>query len=166
VRRIAALGVMLALALVQVTWAPRLSIAAAFPNLVLIGVVAITLMQGVRAGLVWACVGGMLLDLTASGPFGPHALSLLTAAYATSLWARNLEQPNAMHAALGAVLGTAAYSATLVLTDSLLGMPAMDTGGVVRLTLAAAIYNAALTPFAVEVIRRLRALVPDVPDPA
>jgi rod shape-determining protein MreD len=166
VRRIAALGVMLALAVVQVTWAPRLSIAGAFPNLVLIAVIGITWMQGVRAGLVWACVGGVLLDLTASGPIGPHALALLTAAYVTSLWARNLERPNAMHAAVTAGVGTIAYSVTLVLTDGLLGMPAMDPALVARLAFAAAIYNAVLTPFAIDVMRRLRALVRDAPEPA
>jgi rod shape-determining protein MreD len=166
VKRIATLGVMLALALAQVTWAPRLSIAGAFPNLVLVAVVGITWCQGVRAGLVWACVGGVLLDLTASGPVGPHALALLTAAYATSLWARDLERPNALYAFLTAVLGTVAYSLTLVLTDGLLGMPAMDAGVVARLTLAAAIYNAVLMPFAIEVMRRLRALVRDGPEPA
>lgn len=165
-RRIAALGVMLALALVQVTWAPRLSIAGAFPNLVLIAVIGITWMQGVRAGLVWACVGGVLLDLTASGPIGPHALALLTAAYGTSLWARNVDRPNAVHAALTAAAGTIAYSVTLVLTDGLLGMQAMDASVVARLTFAAAIYNAVLTPFAIEIIRRLRALVRHAPEPA
>ncbi|HUE66704.1 MAG TPA: rod shape-determining protein MreD [Candidatus Acidoferrum sp.] len=164
-RRIAVLGTLLALALVQVTWASRLSIAGAFPNLVLIAVVGITWMQGVRAGLLWGCVGGVLLDLTASGPVGPHALALLTAAYATSLWARNLERPNTAHAALTAGAGTVAYSITLVLTDGLLGTPAMDAAVVAQLTFAAAIYNAVLTPFAIEAIRRLRALVPD-PEPA
>lgn len=165
-RRIAALGIVLALALAQVTWAPRLSIGGAFPNLVLIAVVVIIWMYGVRAGLAWACVGGVLLDLTASGPVGPHALALLAAAYATSLWARNLDRPNAVHAALTAGLGTVAYSVALVVTDGLLGTPAMDAGVVVRLTLAAAIYNAALAPFAIELIRRLRALVRDAPETA
>jgi rod shape-determining protein MreD len=165
VRRIATLGVMLALALVQVTWAPRLSIAGAFPNLVLIAVIGITWTQGVRAGLVWACIGGVLLDLTASGPIGPHSLALLTAAYATSRWASNFERPNAAHAALTAGVGTIAYSVTLVLTDGLLGMPAMNAAVVARLTLAAAIYNAVLAPFAIELIWRLRALARDAPEP-
>lgn len=164
-RRIAALGVVLALALAQVTWAPRLSIAGAFPNLVLVAVVGITWLQGVRAGLVWACIGGVLLDLTASGSIGPHALALLTAAFATSLWARNLERPNALHAVLTALGATVAYSFTLVLTDGLLGTPAMDAAVVARLTIAAAIYNAVLMPFAIEVMRRLRALVRDAPQP-
>ena len=164
-RRIATLGVMLALALVQVTWAPRLAIAGAFANLVLIAVLGITWTQGVRAGLGWACVAGLLLDLTASGPVGPHALALLAAAYATSLWAQNLDRPNAVHAALTAGLGTIAYSVTLVLTDGLLGMPVNDAALVARLTLAAAIYNAVLAPIAIELMWRLRTFVRDAPDP-
>ena len=155
-RRVAPLGVMLALALIQVTWAPRLSIAGAFPNLVLVAVVGITWMQGVRAGLVWACVGGVLLDLTAQGPVGPHAVALLTAAYATSVWARNFEGPTAPHVALTTAGGTVAYSLALVLTDGLAGMPTMDFVLVAKLTLAAAAYNAVLAPFAVESMRRLR----------
>jgi hypothetical protein len=63
-------------------------------------------------------------------------------------------------------VGTVAYSVTLVLTDGLLGMPAMDAAVVAQLTFAAAIYNAVLAPFAIEVIRRLRALVRDAPEPA
>ena len=165
-RRVAGLGVMLALALAQVTWAPAFSVAGAFPNLVFIAVVAITWMQGVRAGLVWACVGGVFLDLTAPGPVGPHALALLTTAYAASLWSRNFERPHALHAALTAAGGTIAYSMTLVLTDGFLGLPSMDLGLVARLTVAAAIYNAVLTPFAIEAMRRLMALVRESPETA
>jgi hypothetical protein len=36
---------------------------------------------------------------------------------------------------------------------------------VARLTIAAAIYNAVLAPFALELMRRLRALVRDAPQP-
>jgi rod shape-determining protein MreD len=166
VRRVAALGVMLALALVQVTWAPHASIAGAFPNMVLVAVVAITWTQGVRAGLAWACIGGVLLDLTASGPVGPHALALLTAAFMTSLWARNVESAHVVHAALTAAAGSVAYAMTLVVTDGFLGMPAMDAVVVFRLTVAAAIYNAVLAPFALEILTRLRALVRDGPETA
>lgn len=165
-KRVAALGVMIALALVQVTWAPRIAVAGAFPNLVLLAVVVITWLRGVRAGMAWACIGGVLLDLTAPGPVGPHAVALLAAAYVTSMWARNFETAHALHAALTAAAGTAVYSLTLVLIDGLLGMPAIDAGVFIRLTVAAVVYNAALTPFALEVMRRLRAVVREVPEPS
>lgn len=160
-KRVVGLGVMVALALVQVTWAPRLAVAGAFPNLVLIAVVGITWAYGVRAGLIWACVGGVLLDLTASGAIGPHALALLAGAYATSLWTRDLERPTALHLALTAALATILYSLALVVTYGVLGLPAPDVMTVVRLTVAGAAYNAVLMPFAFEPFRRLR----EVPEP-
>jgi len=165
-RRVAGLGVMVALALVQVTWAPHASVAGAFPNLVLIAVVAITWTRGVRAGLAWACVGGVLLDLTASGAIGPHALALLTCAFATSLWASNFERPNALHAALTAAAGTLAYSLTLFVIGGFLGNPVMDPGLVVRVTMAAAAYNAVLAPLALDLLRRLRTTVRDTAEVA
>lgn len=164
-RRIVGLGLMLGLALVQVTWAPRVAVAGAFPNLVLIGVVAITWRYGARAGLYWACIGGVVLDLTAAGAIGPHALALLAGAYATSLWARNLERPNARHLALTAALGTVLYSLVLVVTYGFLGVPAPDPGLVLRVTFAAAVYNAVLTPLAMEAVGRFGSLVREAPEP-
>ena len=58
---------MLAGALVQVTWASKLEIAGAFPNVVLIVVIALTWTQGVRAGLLWGCAGGFFLFEDGSG---------------------------------------------------------------------------------------------------
>lgn len=161
-KRVAGLGLLVGLALVQVTWAPRLAIAGAFPNLVLVAVVGITWVYGVRAGLGWACVGGVLLDLTASGAVGPHAVALLGGAYATSLWARDLERPTAAYLALTGALATVLYSLALVVTYGLLGMPAPDAMTVVRVTVAGAVYNAVLMPFAFEPLRRMR----EVPEPA
>ncbi|MGH7763735.1 MAG: rod shape-determining protein MreD, partial [Candidatus Dormibacteraceae bacterium] len=104
---------MLGAALVQVVWAPRLEIVGAFPNLVLLAVVALTWTHGVRAGMAWACFGGVLLDLTGAGPIGPHALGLLAVAYLTGFWKRNLDRPTVVRAAVAAAAGTAAYSLVL-----------------------------------------------------
>lgn len=163
-RRVVGLGLMLGLALVQVTWAPHLAVAGAFPNLVLIAVIVVTRTCGVRAGLVWACIGGVLLDLTAAGAIGPHALALLAGAYATSLWARNLERANAVHVVLTVAVGTALYSLVLVVTDGVLGSPVPNPGVVLQLTLAASVYNAVLTPIAVEAMRRLGSLFREAPE--
>src|SRR5260370_972579 len=107
----AGLLLMVAAALVQVTWAAQLEIAGAFANLVLIAVVGLTWTQGVRAGLLWACVGGILLDLNAPGPLGPHSLALLAGAYATAFWARNLDRDSPFHPSAAALLSTVARAA-------------------------------------------------------
>lgn len=147
---------MLAAALVQVTWAPRFEVFGAFPNLILLAVVAVTWTRGVRAGLVWACIGGVLLDLTAAGPIGPHALALLTGAYLTGFWTRNLERQSAVQVALAAAVSTAAYSLVLVASDDTLGLPVPPLEVALELTLAACAYNAILMPVALALFRKTR----------
>lgn len=157
-RRAFGAALLAAAALAQVTWAPRFEVGGAFPNLVLLGVVAVTWTLGARSGLVWACVGGLLLDLTASGPIGPHALALLPGVYLSSFWIRNLDHPNALHVALSAAVTTAFYSTLLVLTDNLVGMPVPPLAVAGQLAFAAAVYNALLMPIAIELVRRLQLL--------
>ena len=148
---------MLAAALVQVTWASQLEIAGAFPNLVLIAVVGLTWTQGVRSGLLWACAGGVLLDLNAPGPLGPHALALLAGAYVTGFWARNLDRDSPLHPAGAAALSTILYSLVLVGTDDAIALPIPPYRTAVALTIAAALYNAALMPLALVALRRITA---------
>ena len=156
-RRAAGAALLAVAALAQVTWAPRFEIGGAFPNLVLLAVVATTWTLGPRSGMVWACVGGVLLDLTSSGPVGPHALALLPGVYVIGFLTRNVEQATTVHVALTAGLTTLLYSVVLVLAADLLGLPVPAAGVVVQLALTAAVYNAALMPFAFEVLRRFQA---------
>lgn len=149
-------ALMLAAALVQVTWAPKLEVVGAFPNLVLLAVVAVTWTRGVRAGMAWACVGGVLLDLTAAGPIGPHALGLLVGSYLTGFWTRNLERQSAVQVGLAAAVCTAAYSLILVGSDDTLGLPVPPLAVAVELTLAACAYNAILMPASLALLRKMR----------
>jgi rod shape-determining protein MreD len=148
---------LLAAALVQVTWASQLEIAGAFPNLVLVAVVGLTWTKGVRAGLLWGCAGGLLLDLNAPGPLGPHALALLAGAYATGFWARNLDRDSLLHPAGAAALSTVLYSLVLVGTDDAIGLPTPTLRATLALTGAASLYNAALMPLALAALRRITA---------
>ena len=154
-RNAAGVLLMAAAALIQVTWAPRLAVAGAFPNLVLVAVVAITWASGVRPALVWACVGGVLLDLTSTGPVGPHALALLVGAYVVGLGIGNLERVTPVRVAVTGVAATLLYSAVLLLADNLLGLPVPAAGVALQLAIAAAAYNAVLAPLAFELARRL-----------
>lgn len=149
---------MLSCVLVQVTWASRLEVAGAFPNLVLLAVIALTWTAGVRSGMVWACVGGLLLDLTVPGPLGPHALALLAGTYVSGFWARNLIRESPIHPALAAGLSTVLYSLILVGADDLLGLPVPPMRLAVQLIVAASVYNALLMPLAVASLRGLHAL--------
>jgi len=128
VKRLAIAALLLATVLVQVTWAPRITVAGAFPNLALVAVIAITWTAGVRHGMAWACLAGLMLDLTADGPLGPHAVALLAGAYLTGFWVRNLDRESLLHPVVAAAASTAVYSAVLVLADDVLGLPVPPLG--------------------------------------
>jgi rod shape-determining protein MreD len=158
-KRLAIAGLLLATVLVQVTWAPRFTVAGAFPNLALVAVIAITWTLGVRQGMAWACVAGLLLDLTADGPLGPHAVALLACAYLSGFWVRNLDRESLLHPVIAAAASTAVYSAVLVLADDVLGLPVPSLGIAAQLVMAASVYNAALMPVALAVGRKLHSPV-------
>jgi rod shape-determining protein MreD len=147
---------MLAAALVQVTWAPALSVVGVFPNLVLLLVVGLTWSGGVRSGMLWACWGGLLLDLTAPGPVGPHALALVAGAYVTGFWIRNLDAASLHQPVLAAAAATVVYSLILIGSDDTLGLPVPPLGLAVQLIAASALYNAALMLLAQPLRRRLQ----------
>jgi rod shape-determining protein MreD len=157
VKRLGVAALMLAAVLVQVTWAPRLTVAGVFPNLALVVVIAITWTAGVRSGMAWACIAGLMLDLTAPGPLGPHALALLAGAYLTGFWMRNLERESVLHPVVALAVSTAVYSLILIEADDLLGLPVPPLAVAVQLVAAAAVYNAALIPIALLVARKLHA---------
>ena len=136
--------VMVFAALAQVTWAPRLTMLGAFPNLVLVLVVLVTWTRGQRSGLIWACGGGLLLDLAATGPLGPHALALLAGAYLAGSWVRNVDPSSLAHAGIATAVCAAVYSMALVGADDLLDLPTPPLDVAVQLAGAAAIYNAVL----------------------
>ena len=156
-KRLAGAALMLATILAQVTWAPRLTIAGVFPNLALVAVIATTWTGGVRVGMAWACVAGLMLDLTAPGPFGPHAVALLAGAYLTGFWIRNVDPDSVLHPMLAVAASSAAYSIILVAADDTLGLPVPPLGVALQLVLAASIYNAVLMPVALVFLRRRQA---------
>ena len=61
------IALVVAAAVIHVTWLPRLPVR---PDLMLVLVVAWSLLRGVEEGLLWAFIGGVLLDLLSVGPFG------------------------------------------------------------------------------------------------
>ena len=156
---IAGAVLMLISALVQVTWAPSLSVYGAFPNLVLVAVVAITWTRGQRTGLVCACAGGLLLDLTAPGPLGLHALALLAGAYLTGFWVRNVDAGSWAQPAVATAVATLVYSAVLVGSGDLLDLAVPPLSLAAELAAAAAVYNLVLSVPALLIARRARGRV-------
>jgi rod shape-determining protein MreD len=64
-------------ALMELTIGPYLRVGPAEPHLVLVVGIVVTLALGIEAGLVWAFVGGLVLDVLAQRPLGSTAFALL-----------------------------------------------------------------------------------------
>ena len=73
---VAALGAVVA-ALLELSIVPYLRIGGAQPDLVLVLAIAWTIVAGLEGGLVWAFLGGLVIDVLAPRPLGSTAFSLL-----------------------------------------------------------------------------------------
>lgn len=77
--------ILLAVAFVQHVVLPHVTFFGAHPNLMLVTVVAWGLLRGNRDGLIWALVGGVLLDLFSLAPMGTATLPLLIVMFLVGL---------------------------------------------------------------------------------
>jgi rod shape-determining protein MreD len=100
-------------ALVELTVIPYLRIGAAHTHPVLVLAVIVTIAIGIEAGLVWAFVGGLALDVLAQRPLGSTAFALLLCVGATSLLARSLAHLRPIVPIVAVFLASVAYSMIL-----------------------------------------------------
>jgi len=70
-------------ALLELTVGPYLRIGTAEPHLVLVLAIVVTVATGLEAGLVWAFVGGLAIDVIAQRPLGSTSFALLLCVGAT-----------------------------------------------------------------------------------
>jgi rod shape-determining protein MreD len=152
----AAIGAVVA-ALLNLTLAPMLHVGGAQPDFVLICAVIWTVVAGLEGGLIWAFIGGLMIDFLAPRPLGSTAFTLLVCVGGAALLARASFQFKYL-APIVAVLIFAIVNALLFLVvyGALRGpIPVSDPLAVI---LPAAIYDAAIAavigPVAVAVIAR------------
>jgi rod shape-determining protein MreD len=110
-------------ALLELTIGPYLRVGNAEPHLVLVVGIVVTLALDLEAGLVWAFVGGLVLDVLAQRPLGSSAFALLLCLGLAALlghWFVRLRQIVPIPAAF--ILGML-YSMTLFLAFNALAAP-------------------------------------------
>ena len=78
-------GIMFSLALLQTTVMPRITVLGVHPDLVLMAVVAWSVLRGSKEGMVWAAIGGVVMDLFSAAPFGISTLTLLIIGFVSGL---------------------------------------------------------------------------------
>ena len=106
---LAAVGATLT-ALLELSVGPYLRVGTAQPHLVLVVGIVVTVALGLEAGLVWAFVGGLVLDVLAQRPLGSTSFALLLCVGATALLARSFVRFRLLVPILAAVIGPLAIS--------------------------------------------------------
>ena len=159
-RYLAALAVLLPAALLQVTLAPRLEVAGAFPNLVLVVVVGWTLLRGAGEGIRWAVGGGLLLDLVSPGPLGDHALALALAAYLVGFAQRHFELDAFFLPSASGAVATVAYNLVLLGIALVTRSPVAFLPVLQFWVAPSSLYDALLVPPALLLLHRLANALP------
>ncbi|MCA9977824.1 MAG: rod shape-determining protein MreD [Anaerolineales bacterium] len=83
-----AIRVMLLLAVVQTAVLPRFPILGLVPQLPFLVALAWGLLRGMNEGIIWAFIGGLLLDLFSIAPMGATSFSFMLAILAV-IWIEN-----------------------------------------------------------------------------
>ena len=110
-------------ALVELTVGPYLRFGTAQPHLVLVLGIVVTVAIGLEAGLVWAFVGGLALDVLAQRPLGSTAFALLLCMGATAVLAQLLVRVRPIVPVLATLLLSLFYSMTLYVAFNALRTP-------------------------------------------
>jgi rod shape-determining protein MreD len=131
------------MAVVELTVGPYLQVGATEPHLVLVVGIVVTVAVGLEAGLVWAFVGGLVLDVLAQRPLGSSAFALLLCMGATAVLARLLVRIRLLVPIIATLLLSLAYSMILFVAFNALTarIPVSDP---VRVLLPTVIYDTAL----------------------
>jgi rod shape-determining protein MreD len=130
-------------ALLELTVTPYLRIGSAHPHPVLVLGVIVAIAVGLEAGLVWAFVGGLALDVLAQRPLGSTAFAVLICVGGAALLGRALAHLRPIVPILAVFLGSVAYSMILFVAFGALGAPP-PTADPLGLVLPSAVYDAVL----------------------
>jgi rod shape-determining protein MreD len=130
-------------ALLELTVGPYLRFGLAQPHLVLVIGIVVTVAVGLEAGLVWAFVGGLALDVLAQRPLGSTAFALLLCMAATAVLGRILFRVRPIVPILATLLLSLFYSMTLYVAFNALRTP-IPVADPVSLLIPGAVYDTLL----------------------
>jgi rod shape-determining protein MreD len=130
-------------ALIELTVAPYLRIGSAQPHPVLVLGVIVAIAVGLEAGLAWAFVGGLALDVLAPRPLGSTAFALLLCVGGASILARSLVRLRPIVPIFAVLVLSIGYSMILFALFRALG-PVPPAADPVTTVLPGAVYDAVL----------------------
>jgi rod shape-determining protein MreD len=111
------------MALLELTVGRYLRFGTAEPHLVLVVGIVVTVAIGLEAGLVWAFVGGLVLDVLVDRPLGSTAFALLLCMGATAVLGRVLIHLRPIVPIVATLLLSLVYSMILLIALNALRQP-------------------------------------------
>ncbi len=139
---LAAIGATVA-ALVELSLVPYLRIGDAHPHPVLVFGVIWTIATRLEIGLIWAVVGGVLLDGLASRPFGTSVFALVIAVGAAAIIARSFIRVRPLAPIIAVPIVSLMYSLVLFALVAAI-RPPISIADPVALLMPGAAYDAVL----------------------
>ncbi|MFN2118709.1 MAG: rod shape-determining protein MreD [Candidatus Promineifilaceae bacterium] len=126
-RSLIAIPVMVVLTIVQIVVLPRFLFFPVDPSIPFLFALAWSLLSNVEEGLIWAFIGGLLMDIFTIAPFGGLALTYVTAVFAVN-YIRDLLPPNRFVVpVISVVVGTTIQQLFYILYLRLFGILANTT---------------------------------------
>ena len=130
-------------ALLELTVGPYLKVGTVEPHLVLVLGIIVTVAVGLEAGLVWAFVGGLVIDVLAQRPLGSTSFALLICVGATSVLAGIFTRFRPLVPILATFLLSLVYSMIHFVALNALASP-IPVSDPVALVLPAVVYDTIL----------------------
>jgi rod shape-determining protein MreD len=136
--------------LIQTTLLSRISVVGAQPNLMLLVVLLWSLVRGVDEGLLWAFLGGLIVDVLSGGPLAGTAIALLAAAYLAGQSLGEQLGSQALRSMILTVLGTATYHLALLIVLDWTGHKIDWAFSLTRVAGPSVVLNGLLAPFVLQ----------------
>lgn len=132
-------------AFMQATVFPSSELIGIFPDVTLVIILVWSAVRGVRDGLLWAFLVGMLLDTLALDPLGANALALLPVVLLGAFAGRAFFQSNLIVPILACVVATFLHAVVLLLVRSA-GGSAISIAPLVRIIMLQTVLNVMIVP--------------------
>lgn len=136
---------LLSFAFLQATVFPSSELIGIYPDVTMVIILVWSAVRGVRDGLLWAFMVGILLDTLSLDPLGANALALLPVVLLGALSGRAFFQSNLIVPIIACVLATFLHALVLLLVRSA-GGSAITIAPLMRIVMLQTILNVMIVP--------------------
>ncbi|MEM7535868.1 MAG: rod shape-determining protein MreD [Chloroflexota bacterium] len=141
--------------LIQSTAGVRLMVLGVKPDIVLMLILVGSVVYGAQIGIVWAFIGGLILDTFSGGPMGSSSLALIGAAFVAGLGHETLSRFNFFVPLSAAILGTLIYDGLYLSILAILGRDIAWQATIEGVVLPSVIYNTMIMLLLIPLLNRM-----------